>query len=122
MLNTTKPSKSASLSVSSSKSSRSTNREVKDNEQEISQVDHGRRCEGEERHHLLILLQVNNQISFGKTGYLLSRECPTWNGWAESEKLFQLAGHFEREAPARMDSSWRGCYQEFWNSLGYTAK
>ena len=122
--NTTKASKSAPLSVSSSRScSRSTSRETKDNdEQETSQVDHSRQVRGRGKAPPVDPFTGEQPDVLWEDWLSTFERASTWNGWSESEKLLQLAGHLTREGSPRMDSSWCRCYQEFWNSLGCTTK
>ena len=90
----------APLPVSSSRSSsRSTSRETKDNdEQETSQVDHGRQVRGRGKAPPVDPFTGEQPDVLWEDWLPTFERASTWNGWSESEKLLQLAGHLRGKA------------------------
>ena len=96
----TKISKSIPLSVSSSRSSsRSTSRETKDNdEQEANQVDHSRQVRGRGKAPPVDPFTGEQPDVLWEDWLSTFERASIWNGWSESEKLLQLAGHLRGKA------------------------
>ena len=97
--NTTKTVKSASLSVRGSRcSDRSTSLEVKDNELETSQVNHGRLVRGRGKAPPVDPFTGEQPDVLWEDWLPTFERASTWNDWSESEKLLQLAGHLRGKA------------------------
>ena len=86
--------------MSSSRScSRSTSRETKDNdEQETSQVNHSRQVRGRGKAPPVDPFTGEQPDVLWEDWLSTFERASTWNGWSESEKLLQLAGHLRGKA------------------------